>query len=148
MDKNNNYDAQLYNRIIYQQQADEEKKVQQELDSQSVPEGESSSSDQASFQKAPEDFNTGDNVKELGRAVAGGVVDIYNSVVSLPKLLDKRFYQATDPENPWTYDSPLLIKNKPITHTKWGGFVRGGIELAGGAVGAGKVLGGIKGLKG
>ena len=148
MDKNNNYDAQLYNRIIYQQQADEEKKVQQELDSQSGPEGESSSSDQASFLKAPEDFYTGDNVKELGRAVAGGVVDIYNSVVSLPKLLDKRFYQATDPENPWTYDSPLLIKNKPITHTKWGGFVRGGIELAGGAVGAGKVLWGIKGLKG
>ena len=88
------------------------------------------------------------NVKELGSAVAGGVIDLYNSVGSLPKLLDKRFYQPTDPENPWSYDAPWLIKNKPITHTAWGGFIRGGIELAGGVVGAGKVAWGVKGLKG
>ena len=98
--------------------------------------------------KDPKDFNTGDNIKELGRAVVGGGVDIYNSIVSLPKLLDKEFYKANDPDNPYSYSNPFMIKRKPITHTKWGGFVRGGIELAGGAVGTGKVLWGIKGLKG
>ena len=152
MDTTNNFDSQLYNRILHEHEAEEEeKKIQQELQAPIDAEGETPSTSEAvtpTHQKAPENFNTGDNVKELGRAVTGGVVDIYNSVVSLPKLLDKRFYQATDPENPWKYVSPLLIKNKPITHTKWGGFVRGGIELAGGFVGTGKVLWGIKGLKG
>ena len=39
--------------------------------------------------KDPSEYNLGDNVKELGNAVVGGGVDIYNSVASLPKLLDK-----------------------------------------------------------
>ena len=98
--------------------------------------------------KDPSEYNLGDNVKELGNAVIGGGVDIYNSVASLPKLLDKRFYQKSDPSNPWKYDAPWLIKNKPITHTKWGNFIRGGIELTGGMVGTGKVMWGVKGLKG
>jgi hypothetical protein len=98
--------------------------------------------------KDVEDYNTGDNVKEFGKAVVGGGVDIYNSIVSLPKLLDKDFYKADDPSNPYKYSNPFMIKKKPITHTKWGNFIRGGIELAGGAVGTGKVLWGIKGLKG
>ena len=99
-------------------------------------------------QKDVKDYNTGDNIKEFGKAVVGGGVDIYNSIVSLPKLLDKEFYQADDPNNPYKYSNPFMIKKKPITHTKWGNFIRGGIELAGGAVGTGKVLWGIKGLKG
>ncbi len=98
--------------------------------------------------KDVKDYNTGDNVKEFGKAVVGGGVDIYNSIVSLPKLLDKDFYKADDPSNPYKYSNPFMIKRKPITHTKWGNFIRGGIELAGGAVGTGKVLWGIKGLKG
>ena len=36
--------------------------------------------------KDPSEYNLGDNVKELGNAVIGGGVDIYNSVASLPKL--------------------------------------------------------------
>ena len=98
--------------------------------------------------KDPSEYNLGDNVKELGNAVVGGGVDLYNSVASLPKLLDKRFYQKSDPNTPWKYDAPWLIKKKPITHTKWGNFIRGGVEFAGGMVGTGKVVWGIKGLKG
>jgi hypothetical protein len=98
--------------------------------------------------KDPSEYNLGDNVKEFGSAVVGGGVDLYNSVASLPKLLDKRFYQKSDPNAPWKYDAPWLIKKKPITHTKWGNFIRGGVEFAGGMVGTGKVVWGIKGLKG
>jgi len=98
--------------------------------------------------KDPSEYNVGDNVQELGKAVVGGGVDLYNSVASLPKLFDKRFYQKSDPSNPWKYDAPWLIKKKPITHTKWGNFIRGGVEFAGGMLGTGKVVWGIKGLKG
>ena len=96
----------------------------------------------------PQEYGVKENTKELVNAVSGGVVDIYNSVASLPKLLDKRFYQPTNPENPWSYDAPWLIKNKPITNTVWGNFLRSGIEMVGGFVGTGKVIWGIKGLKG
>ena len=97
-------------------------------------------------EKAPEQFGVRDNIKEAGNAVVGGVVDIYNSVGSLPKLFDPKFYQAENPDEPYKFDAPWLIKSKPITKTKWGGFIRGGIELAGGMVGTGKVLWGVKGL--
>ena len=99
-------------------------------------------------EKDVKDYNLGDNIKELGGAVVGGGIDIVNSVGSLPKLFDKRFYQATDPENPYQFDAPWIIKAKPITRTRWGKFIRGGTELVGGLVGTGKVLWGIKGLKG
>ncbi len=85
---------------------------------------------------------------ELGRAVVGGVTDIYNSVASLPKLFDKRFWQPDDPNDPYKYESPLLINKTPIMRTQWGKFVRGGTELVGGLVGTGKVMWGMKGLKG
>ena len=85
---------------------------------------------------------------ELGRAIVGGGIDIINSVGSLPKFFDKRFYQETDPNNPYTYDAPWLIKQKPIMKTQWGSFVRGGVELIGGLVGTGKVMWGVKGLRG
>ena len=88
------------------------------------------------------------NEGELGRALVGGAIDIYNSVGSLPKLFDKRFYQPTDPENPYKFEAPWLITRKPIMRTQWGKFVRGGTELIGGLVGTGKVMWGIKGLKG
>ena len=47
--------------------------------------------------KDPKDFGFKENAQEVVDAVAGAGIDIYNSVVSLPKLLDKRFYQPTDP---------------------------------------------------
>ena len=135
---------ELYNRVLDERRDLQQKEVEREEEQQQ----EIAAVEEATTEKAPEDYNLGDNVKELGRAVVGGGVDIYNSVGSLPKLFDKRFYQATDPENPWKYDAPWLIKGAPITRTKWGGFIRGGTELAGGLVGTGKVLWGIKGLKG
>ena len=135
---------ELYDRVLNERRDLQQKEVEREEEQQQ----EIAAVEEATTEKAPEDYNLGDNVKELGRAVVGGGVDIYNSVGSLPKLFDKRFYQATDPENPWKYDAPWLIKGGPITRTKWGGFIRGGTELAGGLVGTGKVLWGIKGLKG
>ena len=98
--------------------------------------------------KDPKEFGLKDNIKEVGDAIVGGGIDIYNSVASLPKLLDKKFYQPTDPNNPYKYDAPWLIKNAPITETRWGKFLRTGIEFVGGTVGAGKIMWGAKGLKG
>ncbi len=103
---------------------------------------------EAATAKDVKDYNLGDNAKELAKAVVGGGIDIYNSVASLPKLLDPEFYQPDDPENPYKYNSPLLINKTPITRTRWGKFIRAGTELAGGFVGTGKVVWGIKGLKG
>ena len=40
--------------------------------------------DKDPLQKDPKDFGIVDNVKEVGDAVVGGVIDIYNSVGSLP----------------------------------------------------------------
>ena len=143
MDRSNDFDTRLHNRAVQESLDDiEEEKAQKEVQQQ-----EAAAQEAAAAPTAPPAKKT-NNVKEVASAVAGGVVDLYNSVGSLPKLLDKRFYQPTDPENPWSYDAPWLIKNKPITHTAWGGFIRGGIELAGGVVGAGKVAWGVKGLKG
>ena len=126
-----------------EREEDEERIRQEELQKQQQAQEASTSTE-----KAPEDYNLGDNVKELAGAVVGGGIDIYNSVGSLPKLFDKRFYQPTNPENPWEYDAPWLIKGGPVAKTRWGKFIRGGTELAGGLVGTGKVLWGIKGLKG
>ena len=148
MDQTNDFDKRLSdqaNRQIedYEQELQSKQSSEQE---QAVVEEQSASTSTGT--KSPKNFNAGDNIKELGKATVGGVIDMYNSVGSLPKLLDKRFYQPTDPKNPWTYDAPWLIKNKPITQTTWGSFIRGGIELAAGAVGVGKVAWGVKGLKG
>ena len=96
----------------------------------------------------PVDENPAPHEGELGRAVVGGVVDIYNSVGSLPKLFDADFYKPDDPENPYKYDAPWLIDYNPVMRTRWGSFIRGGTELIGGLVGTGKVMWGVKGLKG
>jgi len=98
--------------------------------------------------KDPRQFGLKENIQEVGDAVVGGGIDIYNSIASLPKLLDKKFYQPTDPNNPYKYDAPWLIKNKPITETVWGTFLRTGIEFVGGTLGAGKIMWGARGLKG
>ena len=75
-----------------EREGDEERIRQEELLQQQQAQEASTSTE-----KAPEDYNLGDNVKELGGAIVGGGIDIYNSVGSLPKLFDKRFYQPTNP---------------------------------------------------
>ena len=94
----------------------------------------------------PKDINPDEG--ELGRAVVGGAIDLYNSIGSLPKFLDKEFYEIDDPENPYKFEAPWLIEQKPIMKTQWGKFVRTGVEFGAGMVGTGKVVWGIKGLKG
>tara|TARA_R100000664_G_C2759794_1_gene149993 strand:- start:1189 stop:5139 length:3951 start_codon:yes stop_codon:yes gene_type:complete len=113
-----------------------------------LPQDDTAPQASTTVQKDVKDYNLGDNVKEASKAVVAGGIDFVNSVGSLPKLFDKRFYQATDPNNPYTFDAPWIIKSKPITRTRWGKFIQGGVELAGGFVGAGKVMWGMKGLKG
>ena len=148
---NTNEDLQRYNNLHFERQ---QRLIQEEDQKRILHEREALQKQALEQAAAPaptkdvKDYNFGDNVKELGKAGVGGVVDIYNSIASLPKLLDKDFYKAQNPNNPYEYSNPFMIKRKPITHTKWGNFIRGGIELVGGAVGAGKVLWGIKGLKG
>ena len=136
--------ASVFNKVL---QEDEARK-QAELEEKRKQEQLNTEAEAAAAPKDVKDYNLGDNIKEGAGAIVGGGIDIVNSVGSLPKLFDKRFYQATDPENPYEFDAPWIIKAKPITRTRWGGFIRGGTELIGGMIGTGKVLWGIKGLKG
>tara|TARA_R100000655_G_scaffold89209_1_gene129673 strand:+ start:1123 stop:5070 length:3948 start_codon:yes stop_codon:yes gene_type:complete len=85
---------------------------------------------------------------EVGRALVGGGIDLYNSVVSIPKFFDKKFYQPSDPLNPYKYESPLLINHNPIMKTQWGKFLRGASELVGGVMATGGVASGVPVLKG
>ena len=140
--KFSDYDQQAYQYHLKEEAEQDEKKAEQEAALQQT------TATPTSTTPDPKQFGLKENVKELGSAVVGGAVDLYNSVGSLPKLLDKRFYQPTDPKNPWKYDAPWLIKKKPVTHTVWGNFLRTGIEMVGGFVGTGKVMWGVKGLKG
>jgi hypothetical protein len=139
MDSYNTGRYDLHERTIQRQK---EKELEAKLP---TPEA---SGEQPSAPTDPKKFGFKENAQEVVDAVVGGGIDIYNSVVSLPKLLDKRFYQPTDPSNPWKYDSPLLIKNAPITETRWGKFLRTGVEFVGGTLAAGKLVWGARGLKG
>ena len=98
--------------------------------------------------KLPEGHPFRKHEGELGRAVVGGAIDIYNSVGSIPKLFDKKFWKPDNPEDPYKYEAPWLINKTPIMRTQWGKFVRSGTELVGGLVGTGKVMWGMKGLRG
>ena len=124
-----------------------EKEKQEQLAQPSMVTNESSTA-QPTQPVDPKEFGIKENIKEGFDAVGGAAVDIYNSVVSLPKLLDKRFYQPTDPNNPWKYDNPLMIKNAPITETVWGSFLRTGLEFVGGTLLTGKLFWGAKAVKG
>jgi len=95
----------------------------------------------------PKDYGTLENAKELGKAVAAGGIDIVNSFGSLPKWLDPKFHQPKDPNNPYVYKAPWIINRKPITRTRWGGFVQNTTELIGGLIGVGKVLSSVKALQ-
>ena len=96
--------------------------------------------------RAPEDIPAYEG--ELGRAIVGGGIDLYNSIGSLPKFFDKDFYKVDNPDDPYEYKAPWLINKKPIMRTGWGKFIRTGTEMVGGLVGTGKVMWGMKGLKG
>ena len=95
--------------------------------------------------RAPEDIPAYEG--ELGRAVVGGAIDLYNSVGSIPKFFDKDFYKPQDPSNPYEYKAPWLIDHNPIMKTGWGRFIRSGTEMVAGLLGTGKVMWGMKGLK-
>ena len=146
MDSYQDFRNSAYERAL---QESEERKRQEKVQAETLAqESEQKQTTTPEPQKDPKQFGFKDNVKEVGDAFVAGGINIYNSVASLPKLLDKRFYQPTDPSNPWKYDSPLLIKNKPITETKWGTFLEHAVEMIGGIAGTGKVMWGVKGLKG
>jgi hypothetical protein len=98
--------------------------------------------------KDPKEFGAKENLQEVGNALAGGAVDAWNSVVSIPKFFDPKFYQPDTPEKPYLYDNPLVVKDKPITRTVWGNAIRTVTEFGIGMVGVGKVGMAIKGVKG
>ena len=96
----------------------------------------------------PKEFGLKENLQEAGNALVGGAVDAYNSVVSLPKFFDPKFYQPDTPDKPYLYDNPLVIKDKPITRTVWGSAIRTVTEFGLGMFGVGKVGMAVKGVKG
>lgn len=101
----------------------------------------------SSFEQTdPKDFGLAENAQEGFNAVTGGVVDIYNSVASIPKFFDSEFYKS-DKGNPYEFKAPWLITDKPITRTRWGNITRTVVEFGGGLVGVGKVGYAVKGLK-
>ena len=127
-------------------QANQSREVSPEIEERNQsPEPEITSTHEGT---APEDFGVLENLKEGVNAVAGGGIDAINSVGSIPKFFDPKFYQQDDPEDPYKFNAPWIINRKPITRTRWGGFVRSATEIAAGLVGTGKVMWGIKGARG
>ena len=155
--ENSIYEQQAADDLAAEQKADEERLLEEqkreELKQMEAAQHEAAGTPteqtpETGFLGRPVNPNEQPYEGELGRAVVGGVIDIYNSVGSLPKLFDKRFYQADNPDDPYKFDAPWLINRKPIMRTQWGKFVRTGTEMIGGLVGTGKVMWGMKGLKG
>jgi len=138
-------DSVLFNTY---RETEEEAKQARELELQQAQEAPPVPEQDENAPKDVKDYNLGDNLREAGNAVVGAGVDLYNSVGSLPQFFDKEFYKPNDPENPYKYEAPWLINNKPITRTVWGNFLRSGLELTAGMVGTGKIMWGMKGLKG
>ena len=128
-----------------QQAAQQEAATQAEYKSKMNPDGTIKSSQET---MDPKKFGVMENAQELGNAVVGGAVDIYNSIGSIPKFFDPNFYKQDNPENPYEFKAPWLITDKPITRTVWGNVIRTGVEFIGGAVGVGKIGWGIKGVQG
>ena len=121
------------------------KQAEQEMAAKKNPDGSLKGSHEI---KDPKKFGLGENLTEAGNAVVGGAIDAYNSVVSLPKFFDPKFYQPDTPEKPYLYDNPLVIKEKPVTRTVWGNAIRTVTEFGIGMVGVGKVGMAIKGVRG
>lgn len=69
-------------------------------------------------------YGFGENAQEAVNAVGGGLVDAANSVLSLPKFLDPKFYQKGE-----EYKPPFAQIEKPITKTVWGNVIRTGVEF-------------------
>lgn len=127
-----------------QQAAQEEAAAQAQFKKNTNPDG----SPKSSFETMdPKKFGAMENAQELGNAVLGGAADLYNSIGSIPKFFDPKFYQS-DQGNPYEFKAPWLIKDKPITRTTWGNVIRTGVEFLGGVVGVGKVGWAIKGVQG
>ena len=131
-------------RELEAQQAADQKAAEQEALATEGSEG----SQATGFLGRPVDPNPAPHEGELGRALVGGAVDLYNSVGSIPKFFDKDFYKQDDPSKPYEYKAPWLIERKPIMKTGWGKIVRSGTELVAGMLGTGKVMWGMKGLRG
>ena len=92
----------------------------------------------------PKKFGIKENLQEAGNAIGGGVVDLYNSIGSLPKYTDPEFWQKDNPDDPYKFNAPWLIENKPVTRTAWGGFIRVGTEMTVGTVATGGVLSALR----
>ena len=81
------------------------------------------------------------------RAVVGGVVDMVNSIGSIPKFFDKDFYKPTNPDDPYKYEAPWLLDYQPVMRTQWGKPLRHLTEFAAGMATTGGALNwGVKGL--
>ena len=150
MNSHEEYRKNAYERAL--QDSEERKRLEQQqaeaLKKETVETTPTPTPEKQGFQhKKPEEL-FGKNVIEARNAVAGAVVDFYNSMASLPKFLDKNFYKPTDPNNPWKYDAPHIIKNKPITETMWGNVIRSAVEMVVGFRNMGRIWGapGLKGL--
>ena len=128
---------------LQSKQQDEELKLQQaEIEKQREAAKEK---DSANFW--PKKTNEPAHSGEVGRAVVGGVVDMYNSIGSLPKFFDKDFYKPTNPDDPYKYEAPWLIDYQPIMKTQWGKPLQHLTEFAAGMATVGGVVGwGAKGL--
>lgn len=94
----------------------------------------------------PSEFGIKENLQEAGNVIVGGLGDAWNNTISLGKLFDPEFYQANDPEkNPYKFDSDWMIDQDPqLTKTRWGGVLRGILDLGIGFVGTGGVASGLR----
>ena len=72
----------------------------------------------------PKQFGAGENVQEFGNAVLGGLGDTVNDVISIPKVLDPKYYQKGE-----DYKPPFGEIERPITKTVWGNVIRTGVNF-------------------
>lgn len=72
----------------------------------------------------PKKFGIGENAQELGNAIGGGLVDTVNDVISIPKVLDPKYYEKGE-----DYKPPFSQIERPITKTVWGNVIRTGVNF-------------------
>lgn len=72
----------------------------------------------------PKQYGLVENAQEAVNAVGGGLVDAANSVLSVGKFVDPKFYK---PGN--DYKPPFIQIEKPITKTVWGNLIRSAVEF-------------------
>jgi hypothetical protein len=82
----------------------------------------------------PKQYGLGENLQEAGNAIAGGLVDTVNDVITLPRYLDPNYWKKGE-----EYKPPIAEVEAPVTKTVWGNVIRTGVNFISMGFGTGAV---------